>query len=124
MKAVRIDKYLFAIRIFKTRSIASEECRLGKILVNEIFSKASKEVKVGDEIKIKMHGFNKVIKVIDLLEKRVGTAIAVAYYADITPEEEIIKQEMAKLNRNEFRNRGLGRPTKKDRRDISKLKLK
>lgn len=124
MKTVRIDKYLFAVRIYKTRSIASEECSLGKIYINEICSKASKEVNIGDEITIKLHGFSRKIKVLELLEKRVGASLVSKYYIDITPEEEIIKKEMISLNRNEFRNRGLGRPTKKERREIERFKNK
>jgi ribosome-associated heat shock protein Hsp15 len=124
MKNVRIDKYLFAVRIFKTRSIASEECRLGKIYVNGMCAKASKEVNIDDEIIIKLHGYNRIIKVLDVLEKRIGASLVSNYYVDITPEEEILKKEMINLNRNEYRNRGLGRPTKKERREIEKFKDK
>lgn len=119
---VRVDKYLHAVRIFKTRSMATEECGLGKISVNGIQAKASREVQPGDEITIRFHGFNRVIRVLQVLEKRVGAALVANYLEEITPEEELIKKDMVKLNRNEFRPRGSGRPTKRERRDIDKLK--
>lgn len=120
--SVRVDKYLFAIRIFKTRSLASDNCRLGKISVNNVVSKSSKEVKVGDIISIKMHGYSIVIQVSEILEKRLSASLAVNYYKDITPEEELIKKEMTRTVKPEFRERGTGRPTKKERRQIDDLK--
>jgi ribosome-associated heat shock protein Hsp15 len=119
---VRLDKFLHAIRIFKTRSISSEECRLGKVSVNGTEAKASRDVQAGDEISIRMHGFVRVLRVIQVLEKRLGAALVSNYYEDITPEEEIIKKEMVRMGRNEFRQRGVGRPTKKERREIDRLK--
>lgn len=119
---VRIDKYLFAVRFFKTRSLAADNCRLGKISVNNVVSKASKEVKVGDIINIKMHGYSIVLKVVEVLEKRLSASLAVNYYSDITPEEELIKKEMTRSVKIEYRERGTGRPTKKERRQIDGLK--
>jgi ribosome-associated heat shock protein Hsp15 len=119
---IRVDKYLHAVRIFKTRSMSSDECRLGKVSVNGIEAKASREVQLGDEITIRFHGFFRTIRILQLLEKRVGAALVQHYYEDITPEDELIKKSMVKLNKNEFRARGTGRPTKKERRDIEKLK--
>ncbi len=119
---VRVDKYLHAVRIFKTRSMATEECGLGKVSVNGIQAKASREVQTGDEITIRFHGFNRVFKVIQVLEKRVGAALVSNYLEEITPEDELIKKDMVKLNRNEIRPKGTGRPTKRERRDIDKLK--
>jgi len=119
---VRVDKYLHAVRIYKTRSLASEECRLGKVSVNGTDAKASREIQAGDVITVKFHGFFRVFKVIQTLEKRVGAALVSIYYEEITPEDEIIKKDMVRMNRSEFRTRGTGRPTKKERRDIDKLK--
>jgi ribosome-associated heat shock protein Hsp15 len=122
MISVRLDKFLFAVRIFKTRSIAAEECRLGKISVNEIEAKASRDVKIHDKITIRLQGFKRTIQVIQLLDKRVGASLVANYYLDITPEDEILKKDLITLNRNEYRQRGAGRPTKKERRDIEKVK--
>lgn len=119
---IRVDKYLHAVRIFKTRSIASDECRLGKVSVNGTEAKASREIQPGDEVTIRFHGFFRTIRILQLLEKRVGAALVQNYYEDITPEDELIKKTMVKLNKNEFRPRGTGRPTKKERRDIDRLK--
>lgn len=119
---VRLDKFLHAVRIFKTRSISSEECRLGKVFVNGTEAKASRDVHPGDEISIRLHGFVRVLRVIQVLDKRVGAAMVSKYYEDITPEEEIIKKEMVRIGRNEYRQRGVGRPTKKERREIDRLK--
>ncbi len=119
---VRVDRFLHAVRIFKTRSVSSDECRLGKVSVNGSEAKASREVQAGDEITIRFHGFSRTIKVLQILEKRVGAALVEKYYEDITPEDELLKKDMLKLNRNEFRQRGAGRPTKRERRDIDRLK--
>jgi ribosome-associated heat shock protein Hsp15 len=121
---VRIDKYLHAVRIFKTRSLSSDECRLGKISVNSAEAKASRDVQAGDIISIRHHGYTRTIKVIQILEKRVGAALVEKFYEDITPEEEIIKKDMIRLNKNEMRERGSGRPTKKERRIIDNIKGK
>lgn len=124
MTKVRVDKFLHAVRIFKTRSLATDECGLGKVIVNGLVVKASRDVQTGDEITIRFHGYNRSFKILQTLEKRVGASLVEKYIAETTPEDEIIKREMLKVNRNEFRPRGLGRPTKKERRDIDRIKGK
>ncbi len=124
MTKVRIDKYLFSIRIYKTRSLASEACQNGRISINDIVAKPAKEVCIGDIITINFHGYKRLIKVNSLIDKRVGAAIANTLFDDITPEDELLKKEMANSPKQEIRPRGLGRPTKKDRRQIDLFKEK
>lgn len=119
---VRVDKYLHAIRIFKTRTIASQECGLGKVLVNGTVAKASREVQQGDEITIRFHGFYRSLKVIKIIEKRTSAALAMTCYEETTPEEERLKKDWLRFNKSEYREKGTGRPTKKERRQIDKLK--
>ncbi len=124
MIKVRVDKFLHAVRIFKTRSLATDECGLGKVSVNGLVVKASREVQIHDEITIRFHGYTRSFRVLQILEKRVGASLVDKYIAETTPEDEIIRREMLRMNRNEFRPRGLGRPTKKERRDIDRIKGK
>ncbi|OIO99563.1 MAG: hypothetical protein AUJ98_10740 [Bacteroidetes bacterium CG2_30_33_31] len=117
----RIDKYLWSVRLFKTRSQATEACKSGKIIINGKAAKASKEVSIGNIIYVKKDSFNLSFEVIDPIQKRVGAKLIEQYIKDLTPESEYNKLELMKQN-FEYRDRGLGRPTKKDRRIISKIK--
>jgi|AntRauTorckE6833_2_1112554.scaffolds.fasta_scaffold00314_10 ribosome-associated heat shock protein Hsp15 len=122
MDKVRIDKYLWSIRIFKTRSKAAEACKKGKVFINDEDAKPAKEVRVGDEVMIKVKNMQKTLKVTGLLEQRVSASIAETHYEDLTPPEEYDKlKKMHELN-HEWRDRGAGRPTKKERRKIEWLK--
>ncbi|HEX8356899.1 MAG TPA: RNA-binding S4 domain-containing protein [Segetibacter sp.] len=116
---LRIDKYLWAIRIFKTRSLASEACEKGRVKFKGDSVKASKAVTAGDEYEVKTEARKWVIKVTGLLANRVQYAEAVNYYIDLTPAEEL---ETAKLQATSFhtgkRLSKIGRPTKKERRDL------
>lgn len=116
---LRIDKYLWAIRIFKTRSLASEACEKGKVKLNGDSVKASKTVNVGDEYEIKTEARKWIINVTGLLANRVQYAEAVQYYLDLTPEED---PDVAKVQPASFhtgkRLSKIGRPTKKERRDL------
>jgi ribosome-associated heat shock protein Hsp15 len=122
IESIRIDKYLWAIRMYKTRSLASEACKNGRIKIDSIAVKASREVRVGDVIDIRIGVYNKRIEILELIKNRVKNNIAVLKYKDITPSEEIERQEMMRQLNYEKRDRGTGRPTKKDRRTIDKLK--
>ena len=117
---LRIDKYLWAIRIFKTRSLAAEACEKGKIKFNGSPVKASKSVMLNDEYEIKTPDKKWVIKVVDLLFSRMKYAEAVKYYIDITPTEEIdrIKFEAAVFHTGKRMSK-VGRPTKKNKRDLN-----
>lgn len=114
----RLDKYLWSVRLYKTRSQASDACKKGHIFVNEITSKPSKEVKVGDVITVRKHGIRFEYEVLDLLEKRVGAKLVENFMKEVTPLEEIERFKMIQLAQKEYRAKGEGRPTKRDRREI------
>ncbi|HTB53050.1 MAG TPA: RNA-binding S4 domain-containing protein [Ferruginibacter sp.] len=116
---LRLDKYLWSIRLFKTRSQAADACDKGKVKCNGDNMKASKTVNVGDEYEVKTEAKRWVIKVIELLGHRVQYSEAITYYADITPAEEIdrIKFQAAVFNTGKRLSK-VGRPTKKDKRDL------
>lgn len=116
---LRIDKYLWAIRLFKTRAAASQACDKGKVKHLEASVKASKTVHVNDEYEVKTEARKWVIKVVGLLDHRVQFAEAVKYYTDITPPEEIERlQFQAAVFYSGKRQTKIGRPTKKDRREL------
>ena len=118
----RIDKYLWAVRIFKTRSIAIDACNGGKIKLNGTNTKPSKELKPGDKIEFKRSVVHHTIEVVSFPKSRVPAKDVLLYYKDITPESEILKLQDMKYIKVERREKGMGRPTKKERRDIDKLK--
>ena len=114
-KTVRIDKYLWAVRLYKTRTLASEACKKGKITVDDMPAKPSRTVTAGDVIKVKKMPVVYSYRVRDPIEKRVGAKIVDQYVENITSQEELQKLEM----QDDFfikRDRGAGRPTKKERR--------
>jgi len=115
---MRIDKYLWCIRIFKTRSIATTACKKGQVKLENKSVKPSKEI-FGDElIIVRKNQINYQIKVLDLPESRVGAKIVDLYRKDVTPKEAFEKTELLKFAKDYYRKKGTGRPTKKDRRDI------
>jgi ribosome-associated heat shock protein Hsp15 len=116
---IRLDKYLWSIRLFKTRSQAADACDKGKVKFNGDNSKASRTVNVGDEYEVKTEAKRWVIKVIELLDHRVQYSEAIKYYTDITPAEELdrIKFQAAVFNTGKRMSK-VGRPTKKDKRDL------
>lgn len=121
---VRVDKWLWSIRIFKSRSLATKVCKDGGVKRAGDKLKPSQTIEVDDVLEVEKNGYNLQLKVLDLIEKRVGAPIAQKCYEDLTPEEEYNKFE-AWFNQNkkgEFREKGAGRPTKKERRDIERLK--
>jgi ribosome-associated heat shock protein Hsp15 len=118
---LRIDKYLWAIRAFKTRSIATEACKAGRVKINGNNIKPSHIVKLGEIYAVQKGPQKKVIKVAGLLERRVDAKTAVDFYEDLTPIEETHAYKSAFLSPNLARDRGAGRPTKKDRREIDDL---
>lgn len=116
---LRIDKYLWSIRLFKTRTLASAACDNGKVKMSGEHIKASKNVSVGDEYEIKTSEKKWIIKVEQLLFERVKYTEAIKYYTDITPKEELdrIKFEAAVFHTGKRLSK-VGRPTKKDKRDL------
>ncbi len=119
---LRIDKYLWAIRIFKTRSLATEACKAGRIKLNGQNVKASAVVKIGDVYAIQKGPERKVVLVTGLLDRRVDAKTAVQFYQDQTPVEETYAFKSVFQAPVLKRDRGTGRPTKKDRREIDDLK--
>ncbi|HNW90813.1 MAG TPA: RNA-binding S4 domain-containing protein [Bacteroidales bacterium] len=118
---IRIDKWLWAVRIFKTRSLATEACRNGKISISGHTIKASREVNLNDVINIRQQQMTKTIKVIALLDKRVSAKLVPQFMEDLTPATEYEKVETIKAVSFIYRPKGTGRPTKKERRDIEKI---
>jgi ribosome-associated heat shock protein Hsp15 len=121
---VRIDKYLWAIRIFKSRTIATEACKEGKVRLRNEPVKASALIIIGDVIDVQKDGFKLTYKVVQLIEKRVSPLLAKPCYEDLTSEEEINKYKTWFIGKGgpERRERGTGRPTKRDRREIDDFK--
>ena len=115
IRAVRIDSWLWAIRIYKTRSAATTACRAGHVRVNGDRIKAAQTVKPGDEVRVRIAGFDRILTVRQTLSKRVGAPVAVTAYEDRTPPRE----PSAMLA---VRDRGAGRPTKRERREIDRLR--
>lgn len=113
--AARVDSWLWAIRVYKTRSAATTACRAGHVRVNGDKVKAAQHIRVGDELRIRIAGFDRILIVRQLLVKRVGAPLAALAYEDRTPEREA----QAALG---LRDRGAGRPTKRERCDIDKLR--
>jgi ribosome-associated heat shock protein Hsp15 len=115
---MRIDKYLWCIRVFKTRSLAAEQCRLDKVQLNNEQVKASRDLKVGDVLQVRKGPVVFQWKVLSFPTSRVGAKLVPTYAEECTSSEEKQKLEMIRLQMTLERPRGLGRPTKKDRRSI------
>ncbi|MCZ0710522.1 RNA-binding S4 domain-containing protein [Microbacterium paraoxydans] len=113
--SARVDSWLWAVRVYKTRSAATTACRAGHVRVNGDKAKAAQAVRVGDELRIRIAGFDRILIVRQILVKRVGAPLAALAYEDRTPERE----PQAALG---VRDRGAGRPTKRERRDIDRLR--
>jgi len=124
LKKVRIDKWLWSVRIFKSRSMATDAVKSGKIKIGENNIKPSYLLQRDEIISVRKDGFNLTYKVIDLLEKRVSATLAQPCYENLTPDEELNKYKdwFVGKGRPEVREKGTGRPTKRDRRDIDKFK--
>lgn len=121
MTEVRIDKYLWSIRVFKTRSEATDACKGGKIRINGADTKPSKMVKVGDTIVARKGAVTYTYKVLDLIDKRQGPKLVPNYAENLTPPEELAKLRAPIETFFLKRDRGAGRPTKKDRRQMEAL---
>ncbi len=121
---VRIDKWLWSVRIFKSRTIAADAVKGGKVRINGAPTKPSAMVQRGDRLVVSKGGFNLEFEVVDLIEKRVGAPIAQKCYVDHTPEAERNKFSEWYIGKSggEWRERGAGRPTKRERRDIDDFK--
>jgi ribosome-associated heat shock protein Hsp15 len=115
---MRIDKYLWCLRYYKTRSIATQACKKGQIKVNGNVIKPSREVYATDRIELRKNQIIYQLTVNDLPPNRVGAKLVNLYRIDTTPKEAFEAQELLKYSKDYYRKKGAGRPTKKDRRDI------
>jgi len=121
-KSIRIDKFLWSVRIYKTRSIASDECRKGRIIINDIQVKPSRTITKNEIIIVKKPPVIYSYKVIEPIENRVSAKLVEQFVEDLTTEEEKTKLSISKATGVIYRDRGTGRPTKKERRQIDKIK--
>ncbi|HZY25892.1 MAG TPA: S4 domain-containing protein [Bacteroidales bacterium] len=121
-KEIRIDKFLWSVRIFKTRSIASDECRKGRIIINDVQVKPSRIVIKNEIITVKKPPVNYSFRVIEPIENRVGAKLVEQFIEDLTPAEEKLKLELGQSGGIVYRDKGTGRPTKKERRQIDRIK--
>ena len=119
---VRVDKWLWAVRVYKTRSLATEACKNGRVRIGGQVVKPSREIRISDEVSIHLGIYTKTVKVIALLHHRVSAALVPGFLEDMTLQSEYDKLMVQKEMKPEFRPRGIGRPTKKHRRLIDRLK--
>ncbi|MFT6336377.1 MAG: ribosome-associated heat shock protein Hsp15 [Saprospiraceae bacterium] len=124
MEKVRIDKWLWSVRIFKSRSISSDACKGNKVKIGDKTLKPSYLVRVGEHVQVFKEGFNLTFEVVALINKRVSATLAQPCYKNLTPEEELNKYKDWFVGKGapERRERGAGRPTKRERRDIEGFK--
>jgi ribosome-associated heat shock protein Hsp15 len=121
-KPVRIDKFLWSVRVYKTRSIASEECRKGRIMINNVQVKPSRIILKGETIIVKKPPVIHTYKVIEPIENRVSAKLVLQFVEDLTTDEEKSKLDIRQSAGVGFRDKGSGRPTKKERRLIDRIK--
>ncbi len=121
---VRIDKWLWSVRIFKTRTIATNACKNGRVRINDVPAKPAASVSIGDAVQVHKEGFLFTFKVLKLIEKRVGYSVASQCYEDLTPEREKNKYKDWYIGKAPMglREKGKGRPTKRERREIDQFK--
>lgn len=117
-EGIRIDKWLFAVRLYKTRSLASEECRKGKVTIGGMNVKPSRELKVGETIQIRRPPITRSYKILALTESRMAAKMVPEFLVETTPASEFEILEVQKNMSFYNRERGTGRPTKKERRDL------
>lgn len=117
MEQVRIDVWLWSVRQYKSRSLATNACKAGHVKLNGDTAKASARVKVGDEIRVRLHGLDKILEVTALITKRTSAPLAQQCYIDKTPERPRVYMPSLFI-----RERGQGRPTKKERRELDRLR--
>ena len=118
---IRIDKWLWTVRLFKTRTMATDACNAGKVKINQVNCKPSREIKVDDEIQVRTGQLHKTVKVTGIPKNRISAKLVPDYYQDLTPMEEYERVKLLSMQ-TERREHGIGRPTKRDRRQIDYLK--
>ncbi|AWH72989.1 RNA-binding protein [Dokdonia sp. Dokd-P16] len=118
---MRVDKYLWCVRYFKTRSIATAACKKGQVKINNTSIKPSRDIYPTDTISVRKNQVTYVLEVLDLPESRLGAKLVGMYVRDKTPKENLEKLELLKYSKDYYRKKGVGRPTKKDRRSIDEI---
>lgn len=118
---VRIDKWIWAVRIFKTRTVATDACKKGRVSVGDVTAKPSRMVKVGDIVKVRKPPVTYWFKVLALTENRLGAKLVSGYMENITPASEMHLLDMVKISGFIDRRKGLGRPTKREGRELSRF---
>lgn len=121
MNEVRIDKWMWAVRIFKTRTIAVEACKKGRVSINNVTIKPSRMIRTGDVIEVRKPPVTYSFKVLDLTENRMGAKLVPQYLENVTPPEQYEILELSKISGFINRAKGTGRPTKKDRRHLDEF---
>lgn len=121
-ESIRIDKWLWEVRIYKTRNQATLACRAGKVRIGGTIVKPSRELKEGEEVAIFLPPFHKSVRVLGFPKSRVSAKVVPEFMEDLTPQEEYEKLRMARETNFEYREQGIGRPTKRERREIEYLK--
>lgn len=116
---MRIDKYLWCVRYYKTRTLATTACKKGQIRINDEAVKPSRDVYPQDIVQLRKNQINYRLKVNDIPPNRVGAKLVDLYRTDTTPKEQFEAQDLLKYSKDYYRKKGVGRPTKKDRRDIN-----
>lgn len=121
MQETRIDKWLWAVRIFKTRTIASDACKKGRVLIDNVSVKSSRMIRTGDIVQVRKPPITFSFKVLDLSDKRMAAKLVPQFMENITPPEQYELLELNKISGFVDRQRGTGRPTKKERRDLEQF---
>lgn len=115
--SVRVDSWIWAVRLVKTRSLAASECRAGHVTVRDEKAKPALPVRIGDEVRVRTGEIERIVTVSRLVTKRVGAVVAAECFVDHTPPPPLREERPAAV----VRDRGAGRPTKRERRDIDRL---
>lgn len=118
---VRVDKWLWAVRVFKTRSIATDAVKKGRVMVNDVLVKPSRTLKPGDVVKVKKPPVTYSFRVIQLVQNRLGAKLVAGYMENITPQSELDLLEVVKISGFIDRRKGLGRPTKREGRELERF---
>lgn len=118
---VRIDKWIWAVRIFKTRTIAAEACKKGRVMINDVVVKPSRTVKVGDTVKVRKPPITYSFRVLALTENRLGAKLVPDYMENITPKSELDMLDIVRIAGFVDRRKGLGRPTKREGRRLEEF---
>ena len=116
---MRIDKFLWCLRYFKTRTVATNACKKGHVKINDQIVKPSREVYPTEKVSVRINQVNYQLTILDLPPSRVGAKLVDIYRTDTTPKSEFEAQDLLKYSKDYYRKKGEGRPTKKDRRDIN-----